>query len=80
MNPLYRLQEYMSVTLRLCLRAPQFYPDLKRQIKGADPLAVKDQLRHTDFKTTQDFYIGSDIEYQREQMEKLALEKPKAEA
>jgi len=49
-------------------------------IKGADPMAIKDQLRHTDFKTTQDYYIGSDIEYQREQVEKLALERPKAEA
>ena len=46
-------------------------------IKGADPMAIKDQLRHTDFKTTQDYYIGSDIEYQREQVEKLALERPK---
>jgi len=36
-------------------------------------MAIKDQLRHTDFKTTQDFYIGSDIEYQREQIEKIAL-------
>jgi integrase len=49
-------------------------------LRGADPMAIKDQLRHTDFKTTQDFYIGSDIEYQREQVEKLALERPKAEA
>ncbi len=49
-------------------------------IKGADPMAIKDQLRHTDFKTTQDFCIGPDIEYQREQVEKLALQKPKAEA
>jgi hypothetical protein len=43
-------------------------------------LAIRDQLRHTDFETTQDYYIGSDIEYQREQVEKLALERPKAEA
>jgi hypothetical protein len=43
-------------------------------IKEADPMAIKDQLRHTDFETTQDYYIGSDIEHQREQVEKLALE------
>ena len=47
-------------------------------IKGVDPMAIKDQLRHTEFKTTQDFYIGSDIEYQREQIGKITL--PPAEA
>ena len=47
-------------------------------IRGADPLAIKDQLRHTDFKTTQDFYIGSDIEYQREQVEKFGLREAKS--
>jgi integrase len=49
-------------------------------LKGSDPMAIKDQLRHTDFKTTQDFYIGSDIEYQREQIEKIALNIPEASA
>ena len=47
-------------------------------LKGADPLAIKDQLRHTTFKTTESFYIGSDVEYQRQQNEKLVL--PQAEA
>jgi integrase len=42
-------------------------------LKGADPLAIKDQLRHTTVKTTEDFYIGSDVEYQRQQNEKLVL-------
>jgi integrase len=41
--------------------------------KGVRPMAIKDQLRHTTVKTTEDFYIGSDIEYQREQIEKLSL-------
>ena len=36
-------------------------------------LAIKDQLRHTDVKTTVHFYIGSDVGYQREQIEKLVL-------
>jgi integrase len=45
-------------------------------LKGAPPLAIKDQLRHTTMKTTEDFYIGSDIEYQREQSERLSLKKP----
>jgi integrase len=44
-------------------------------LKGAPPLAIKDQLRHSAIKTTVDFYIGSDIEYQREQSERLVLEK-----
>ncbi len=42
-------------------------------LKGGDPMAIKDQLRHTDFKTTQNFYIGSDVEHQRAQNEKLTL-------
>lgn len=44
-------------------------------LRGAPPLAIKDQLRHSTLKTTEDFYIGSDIEYQREQGERLILEK-----
>ncbi len=47
-------------------------------LKGSDPMAIKDQLRHTNFKTTQDYYIGSDIEYQRKQIDKITL--PPAEA
>ena len=50
-------------------------------LKGADPLAIQDQLRHTDFNTTKNFYIGSEVEWQREQVERLTLEeKPGAEA
>ena len=39
--------------------------------KGVSIFAIKDQLRHTNVKTTIDFYIGSDVRYQREQIEKL---------
>ncbi len=44
-------------------------------LKGADPLAIKDQLRHTTIKTTENFYIGSDVEYQRSQIQRLSLNK-----
>jgi len=47
-------------------------------LKGSTPMAIKDQLRHTSVKTTENFYIGSDIEYQREQNEKLTLPMAKA--
>jgi integrase len=43
-------------------------------LKGASPMAIKDQLRHSDFRTTESFYIGSDIEFQRAQGERLILE------
>jgi integrase len=36
-------------------------------------LVIKDQLRHANVKTTVDFYIGSDMDYQREMIEKLIL-------
>lgn len=42
-------------------------------LKGVEVTAIKDQLRHASSKTTENFYIGSDIEYQRRQMEKLVL-------
>ena len=42
-------------------------------LKGSPPLAIRDQLRHTSVKTTEGFYIGSDIEFQRAQAERLAL-------
>jgi len=41
--------------------------------KGVPTLAIKDQLRHTNVKTTIDFYIGSDTNYQREMIEKLVI-------
>lgn len=40
-------------------------------------LHFKDQLRHTNVKTTVDFYIGSDVGYQREMIEKLILDSGK---
>lgn len=48
-------------------------------LKGADPLAIKDQLRHTTIQTTENFYVNTDIEYQRAQVERLTLNQ-KAEA
>ncbi len=41
--------------------------------KGVPALAIKDQLRHSSIRTIVDFYIGSDIDSQREQIEKLAF-------
>ena len=41
--------------------------------KGVPVVAIKDQLRHTSSKTTESFYIGSDVDYQREMIEKLVL-------
>jgi hypothetical protein len=41
--------------------------------KGVPALVIKDQLRHTNVKTTVDFYIGPDVDYQREMIEKLIL-------
>jgi len=48
--------------------------------KGVPVDDIATQLRHTTSKTTKDFYIGSDIEYQREQIEKLTLKKTEATA
>jgi hypothetical protein len=41
--------------------------------KGIPTLAIEDQLKHSNIRTTVDLYIGSDIDYLREQIEKLAL-------
>jgi integrase len=43
-------------------------------LKGVEVTAIKDQLRHASSKTTENFYIGSDVAYQREQIEKLSSE------
>ena len=45
--------------------------------KGVPALVIKDQLRHSNIKTTVDFYIGADLGYQREQIEKLTLKSGK---
>jgi len=42
-------------------------------LKGVDPIAIKDQLRHSSVKMTERFYIGTDAEYQRAQAGKIAL-------
>lgn len=44
-------------------------------LKGVDVTAIKDQLRHSSSRTTENFYIGSDVSYQREQIEKLSSER-----
>jgi len=41
-------------------------------LKGAELKSIKDQLRHTTSRTTESFYIGSDVNYQREQAQKLS--------
>ena len=43
-------------------------------LKGAQVKAITDQLRHDDQKTTIDFYIGADPDYQRSQNEVLVLQ------
>lgn len=43
-------------------------------LKGANPVSIQNQLRHEDFKTTRDFYIGSDTEFQRVQAQKLVFD------
>jgi integrase len=41
-------------------------------LKGADPIAIKDQLRHSDIRITTDFYVGNNSAYQKAQIEKLS--------
>jgi site-specific recombinase XerD len=43
-------------------------------LKGADLIALKDQSRHSDIRTTTDFYVGNDLEYQKSQIERLSKE------
>jgi len=40
-------------------------------LKGVSPIAIKDQLRHSDIRVTTDFYVGGDPVHQKEQIEKL---------
>ncbi len=47
-------------------------------LKGAPVKAIADQLRHEDQKTTMDFYIGADPDYQRSQNELLTLAQAEA--
>jgi site-specific recombinase XerD len=44
-------------------------------LKGVEVTAIKDQLRHSSSRTTENFYIGSDVSYQRSQIEKLSNER-----
>lgn len=41
-------------------------------LKGASPIAIKDQLRHSDIRVTTNFYVGCDSDYQKAQIEKLS--------
>jgi integrase len=45
-------------------------------LKGSPPMAIRDQLRHSSVKTTEGYYIGSDLDFQRAQAEKLILNSP----
>ena len=42
-------------------------------LKGVSPIAIKDQLRHSDIRVTTGYYVGCDSEYQKAQIEKLTL-------
>ena len=41
--------------------------------RGVPLLSIKDHLRHTESRTTEQFYIGQDDDHQREQSEKLVF-------
>jgi integrase len=41
-------------------------------LKGASPITIKDQLRHSNIQVTTDFYVGCDLDFQKAQIEKLA--------
>ena len=41
-------------------------------MRGVPAIAIKDQLRHSDIRVTTDYYIGSDSEFQKAQIEKLS--------
>jgi integrase len=49
-------------------------------LRGAQVKAIADQLRHDDQKTTTDFYIGADPDYQRSQNELLVIQNQNAQA
>ncbi|MEM4721766.1 MAG: site-specific integrase, partial [Candidatus Methanomethylicaceae archaeon] len=40
-------------------------------LKGAPVIAIRDQLRHSDIRVTTDFYVGSDPQFQKREIEKL---------
>jgi integrase len=39
--------------------------------KGASPIAIKDQLRHSDIRVTVNYYVGTDSDYQKKIVETL---------
>lgn len=43
-------------------------------LKGVPPMGIKDQLRHASIKTMDDFFIASNIEFQRAQAERLVFD------
>jgi site-specific recombinase XerD len=45
------------------------------RLKGVEVTAIKDQLRHSSSRTTENFSIGSDVSYQGEQIENLSNER-----
>jgi hypothetical protein len=47
---------------------------------GVDPISIKRHLRHKDLRTTEAFYFSNDVDYQREQIERLSLKKVEADA
>ena len=75
-QPFKALLESLGIDMKNSWKEIRHTTGSLMNLRGAPPLAIKDQLRHTSLKTTEDFYIGSDdIEYQREQSERLVLEK-----
>ena len=40
-------------------------------MKGASPIAIKDQLRHPDIRVTVNYYVGPDSDHQKKIIEML---------
>jgi hypothetical protein len=79
-NPLIRILEAVAIdTKRYSWKELRHTTASLLNRKRVRPIAIKDQLRHSTVKTTENFCIGSDIEYQREQIEKLILHSGKIE-
>ena len=76
MKPFKALLKSLSIPGNLSWKEIRHTTGSLMHIKGVPSLAIKDQLRHGSVKTTENFYIGTDMEYQRSQVEKLSLNKP----
>jgi integrase len=77
-KPFKRILKSLGIDTRYSFRNLRHTSASLLRELGVDPISIKRHLRHKDLRTTEAFYFSHDVDYQREQVERLSLKEGEA--